>query len=514
MLTPLTGKDKAARVPLNYFRQPRRGRKAAIIGALGVAGIALVVSLASGYWRDLASPGPLNMVHSAWDNDCSVCHRTLEPASSRNGLQNVLGTREVADELCIHCHAGTPHHPHHVKGKPPSCASCHIEHRGRTANLSKVPDSTCTACHADLSAHTQDGTTDYANKITRFDRDHPQFRLGERGKRQELGKAIDPGKLRFNHAAHLREGVRLADKDAGGWKLGNIKDKVLRERYRQEQPEGKGREDKDFVQLECSSCHQLDSTDAPKTSRALELMPRASGEYMMPVNYDQHCKACHPLTFDPALPDVQIPHHLQPEDVRRFLWGVFASQEAKAIEKKVSSDRPLPGLNVSSEEARRRIRPKVGTIESFLFQTDVAKAAQFVFTGQTTCGLCHYYESKPGEQIPLRIVPPNIPQLWYPHGKFSHYAHRAVDCTTCHDAKNSTTSTDVLLPGVENCKECHSRRRVVDGETLGGVRQDCTTCHRYHQGDVPEAGLGAKARGPKSPRSIQDFLAPEKSREK
>jgi hypothetical protein len=455
------------------------------------------------------------MVHAAWDNDCSVCHLPLTPTSSHNGLQKWLGTGDVSDKLCIHCHAGTPHHPHHVKeGEIPACASCHIEHRGRTSMLSKVPDSTCTQCHANLSAHTKDGTTVYANTVTRFDRDHPQFRIGERGKRQELGPtALDPGKLRFNHEAHLRSGVRYADNDAGGWKLEDIKDPELRKRYMKEQG---STNPKDLVQLDCVSCHQLDTTDAPQVRPKQEGLPRASGEYMLPVNYDQHCKACHPLTFSPDLPNVQIPHHLQPADVRRFLWGVYASQEAKAIEKKATTDRPLPGLNISREqkEARERIGKNVASVESFLFQTDLKKALQFVFTGKTTCGLCHTDKPASGEQVPKEIAPPNIPQLWFPHGKFSHLAHRAVECLTCHDAKKSKDSKEILLPGIANCRDCHSKSRFENGEKRGGVRYDCTTCHRYHQGDVPEAGLGARARGPAKPRKIDEFLNPEKAARK
>ncbi len=522
MSIPLTGKDKAARVPLDYFRQPRRGRRYAALAAFGIALVALIVSLASGSWRSLASPGKLNMVHAAWENDCQVCHRPFTPTSSQNGLQKFLGTGEVGDELCIHCHAGTPHHPNHVIwSEVPHCSACHIEHRGRTSMLSSVPDSTCTKCHADLKGHTKDGQTDYANKITRFDYDHPQFKLGERGKREELGKAVDKGKLRFNHDVHLTLGVRYSDKDAGGWKLEDIKDKELRERYRNEQAKILKKKDTDpvrdtdLVQLDCASCHQLDTTDAPRAGPKQELLPRASGDYMLPVTYDQHCKACHPLTFSPSVPDVQIPHHLQPDDVRRFLWGAYASEEAKAVAKKATTNREMPGANVTREqkekEARERIHGKVQSAQSFLYQADRDKAIQFVFTGKTTCGLCHYYESKPGELIPQRIIPPNVPQLWYPHAKFSHYAHRAVECLACHEgAPNSKTNTDVLLPGRDNCLKCHSHSRVVNGEKLGGVREDCTTCHRYHQGDVPEAGLGARARGPKEFRTIEGFLEPGK----
>src|SRR5262249_28397852 len=58
----------------------------------------------------------------------------------------------------------------------------------------------------------------------------------------------DPGKVHFNHASHM--GLTNAD--------------------------GKQR-------LDCASCHQPDDT----------------GRYMRPVNYQSHCKECHPLAVQP-----------------------------------------------------------------------------------------------------------------------------------------------------------------------------------------------------------------------
>jgi hypothetical protein len=517
MLNPLTGKDKAARVPLAYFRQPRKGRRLAIVAALGITVIALVASIATGYWRQLASPGPVHYVHAAWENNCAVCHDPMKPATSHNGLQKMLGTGEVSNDLCKRCHDGTFHHPQHVNMEEvPNCSGCHVEHRGRTALISKVPDRTCTRCHENLPAHSKEGKTAYATEITRFDRNHPQFRLGDREHRVELGQALDPGKLRFNHKLHLTEGIRYSDKDAGIFRLEDIKDDGLRKQYMDLQ---KTKNPKDKVQLECFSCHQMDVSDAQKNVSPLDLPARSSGEYVLPVNYDQHCKACHPLTFSPDLPNVQVPHHLQPEDVRRFLWGVFASQETREIEKKVAEEKPAPGRELpgrdlvrQQKEAQERIRGKVVSAESFLYQTERDKALKFIFPGKTTCGECHEYAKKQGEMIPDRILPTKVPQLWYPHAKFSHYAHRAADCLTCHEgARKSELHTDVLLPGRQNCLNCHSQSRWVDGKKFGGVREDCSTCHRYHQGDVPEAGIGARARGPKGGfLSIQEFLNPVK----
>src|SRR5262249_42300170 len=194
---------------------------------------------------------------------------------------------------------------------------------------------------------------------------------------------------------------------------------------------------------------------------------------MLPVTYDQHCKACHPLTFNPALPTVAVPHHLQPPDVNRFLTGVYVRElvaDADLV-KKLTSGRPLPPANVSraEKEARARVADSVG------------RAEQYLYAGKSTCGLCHHFERAPGKPAPRRIVPTDVPQVWYRHSHFSHRPHRAVACLECHGgAEDSEKAADVLLPGVENCRRCHGGPR-----ESAGVRHDCVTCHRYHHGDEP-----------------------------
>src|SRR5262249_46312805 len=132
---------------------------------------------------------------------------------------------------------------------------------------------------------------------------------------------------------------------------------------------------------------------------------------------------------------------------------------------------------------------------------------RFVFEGKTTCGLCHLYESRPGGKAPAPIRPVNVPPVWYTHGRFSHQAHRALGWLECHEgAEKSTKNTDGLLPGVKNCQTCHAGAATRGGGKQGGVRHDCVTCHRYHNGDSPEAGLGAAARGAKARRTVREFL--------
>src|SRR5262249_26750926 len=144
------------------------------------------------------------------------------------------------------------------------------------------------------------------------------------------------------------------------------------------------------------------------------------------------------------------PHHLQPADVNRYLWGAFTALEKppESPDLKLSDgDWPMPGKNLSREALRKKIQGKVKAVEGDLFATgEVYKAKKFVFEGKATCGLCHQYERDPTSAEPLKIRLPNVPQAWYPHSKFNHRAHRAMDCISCHTkAEESKVSRDVLI---------------------------------------------------------------------
>ncbi len=86
------------------------------------------------------------------------------------------------------------------------------------------------------------------------------------------------------------------------------------------------------------------------------------------------------------------------------------------------------------------------------------------------CEFCHVMKGQPG-QLP-ETVPTAIPVRWLPHAVFDHGAHRPVACAECHQAAKSTETTDVLLPSVKVCRECHHER--------GGARARCVECHLYH----------------------------------
>src|SRR5207244_11924973 len=101
------------------------------------------------------------------------------------------------------------------------------------------------------------------------------------------------------------------------------------------------------IQLNCAACHQLDETpgngNVRQAADAVQQYPApSSGAYMAPINYEDHCRACHPLTLARSESDgnratiVTVPHRLQPQDVRNYLWGAYAEAATAPL-------RPQPG---------------------------------------------------------------------------------------------------------------------------------------------------------------------------
>ena len=96
--------------------------------------------------------------------------------------------------------------------------------------------------------------------------------------------AQDPGRLRFNHAVHMKDNLRG--------------------------PAG-------VEKLACAGCHK---TDVARTA-AKAKRPATTG-LMAPVAYDRHCARCHPLFFDERIE--QAAPHVKPDAVRAFVQQALA----------------------------------------------------------------------------------------------------------------------------------------------------------------------------------------------
>jgi predicted CXXCH cytochrome family protein len=115
----------------------------------------------------------------------------------------------------------------------------------------------------------------------------------------------------------------------------------------------------------------------------------------------------------------------------------------------------------------------------------MASAAAIELFEKTSCAVCHAVTrvpgpgrvGTPGRDLPqFKVAAVTAPHAWMPAARFDHKAHATATCTSCHDAGKSKDSTDVLMPTVESCRDCHAGSRSVAGK----VTSDCGLCHGFH----------------------------------
>lgn len=331
--------------------------------------------------------------------------------------------RGPVDARCAECHASHPvHQPRQVES--PSCGGCHFEHRG-LERLTAVTDRRCTHCHADLEVTS--GEPRFATRVGSFGEDHPEFRIevGSAGAPRRLAldeaaaRRADPARLAFDHQLHLE------------------RSKVT---FR------------GLPELTCASCHEIDE--------------EASGDDMQPVSFEAHCRTCHQLTFDPDLPETPVPHE-EPERVHWFLLAAYSEDPDTA--ELSAPERYRLIVRDPTRGGSRRLSPGQ--------RSAVARAERHLYS-PAVCGRCHPVDvdARPHPEI----APVAVPEDWLPHARFPHARHRIdLECTDCHDARQSSETADVLLPGIEICRRCHGEGapRQGGGET---VPSGCADCHRYH----------------------------------
>lgn len=522
-------RQQASRIQRDYYR-----RTAPLAGTRRWLSLAALV--AGGGWCAWAavdaarhvSPGPLTAVHASWDHDCNACHVPFTPITDATFWSDDA-SRAAGDAKCLPCHRVAGHHQREITAEVGSCGSCHSDHRGRTADITRVADRTCTACHADLAAHRTAAadspplSAEAAWRIEGFDNQrHPPF----------ASLREDPGTLVFTHGRHMLAGQYLgaaadaasaaADGTAARSRPLTYADlpEADRDRYR---PANTPLDAP--VQLSCASCHEFGTGLAAGDARQVGgLLAGASpGAYALPVDFQRHCAACHPLPFeglprdtaaDPAIDAASrastgssagaarasaggdatvVPHGLDAAALRRFLEQTYLARGVTAdpaalLEPVVP--RPLPAAAPAAAPAvalGAAIRGKV------------AGARRFV-RGQ--CGKCHALEDVAvgADAAPwFRALPTRVPEVWLTKARFDHQAHRQYDCRACHEAAYPDRAADalvaartgaaamhesdlVLIAGRESCVECHAPARLDQetGRRVGGARHDCVECHGYH----------------------------------
>lgn len=394
---------------------------------------------ATGVASDAAwDTGQVANVHRAIGDDCNVCHQKAFVM--------------VEDAACVQCHRQTPAHADPTVHDVPSltetrCGTCHKEHNA-PLSLTRLNDPLCVDCHSDIRTF---ASASELIDTSHFERDHPQFHasmFAPDGSGEIVRVRMDDPKslkersgLRFNHAVHLADGGVNA-------------------------PEGKR-------ELDCGACHQLEP----------------GGVGVAPVSFETMCQDCHRLQFDPNAPKRTVPH----ADVRgviNMLEEYYATVALKGgyTGDAAWSDAPRTGAGTGPSAAnpappdviRDRRRPGAELTEA---ERKVALdwandkwnyVAEEIFEYRA-CTTCHVIERDATDQPSWTLEPVRVADRWMPKGIFNHVKHRTSTCESCHAANESESAEDVLLPGIENCVQCHGGADATDK-----LASQCVDCHDFH----------------------------------
>lgn len=406
-----TAKALAQRIDLNYFKRPHPFRRWKTLLSIAVPAIVVLWlgGMAAGGSRAPYSSGPVSSAHQVFGDKCERCHVTEARAFRAH----------VTDNMCLACHDAPRHEGNQTF--TPTCASCHVEHRG-PVRIAATADRDCEQCHLDLNTTT--GRRTVAPSVGTFSDRHPEFAaLRARVPGEASARAGDPAVLKFNHEIHLKSDLRG--------------------------PTGPTR-------LECWGCH----SEAQGSSA------------MARITYAKNCASCHPLYFDPLIDSVaphdtpEKVHAMVVQSLRQFIAanpGQIGKLDPVRGRIPVNFPEPMPAVRNAAEWTEAR----TASVERLLW----AK----------TCAECHTIEERRAGlevQDPLyayvlpRVVPTNMPSEWMPHARFDHAAHQMASCVSCHPAQISRETSDVLMPSIATCRQCHNPGR--------GAESRCFECHEYH----------------------------------
>jgi hypothetical protein len=378
------------------------------------------------------SAGKLSLAHHALEDRCEACH--------------VRAFESVRDATCISCHQTV--HDHADKARlmaarsgqplgtkflwsvarafgregPGSCADCHVEHQGET-RMQPPAQKFCADCHASLKDNLADTALGDASD---FGTQHPQFTpavVTDPFARKRTPVSLDAGPrensgLTFPHKLHLDRlgGVaRMAASFRGEHGYG-----------------GNG--------LECKDCHR----------------PSEDGIRFKPIAMERDCEGCHSLAYDKV---GTIFRRLRHGDVEQMI----ADLSVAGPDRPIVTGRSRPGDYAEGRPYHFDFSPRA-------YNASLIRSA---LSRDGICGECHtptFENGLPG------VVPVTLVSRYMPGGDFDHKAHSQEKCTSCHLAEKSSSSADVLLPGIKTCRTCH----LGEAAAKADVPSSCAMCHSYH----------------------------------
>lgn len=381
----------------------------------------------------LWTSGPLAPAHQqAIGQRCDACHREL--------------FERVQDDACKTCHQTIHDHvtPEHLAltqlDATGRCATCHREHNEPATYLVNSGDGLCVSCHADSA--TTFGELQVQPVQGFGGQKHPEFLAHLLKPRttpasggfsfdwiediQSLDQAKENSNLKFSHAQHMDP------------------ERVLRMR--------------DSKQLNCADCHVL----------------RSDGEHFEPIAMETRCAECHELTFDPGAPERQLPHG-KPREAILMMQDYFTRKFSDPNPRQTRERRRLPGRGDAEQTCDG---------EPFACAMRAARDEIEIQFSKRGCVSCHVVIDTQAEALldRFQVYPIRLAGDYYPAGHFDHRSHQIQGkltgddaCLSCHQAKKSTQSSDVMLPGMPKCEECHSEQAAAER-----IPVQCVSCHSYH----------------------------------
>lgn len=397
-------------------------------------------------WDKAWESGKLSVAHHGLEDQCEACH--TQPFVA------------VRDETCLTCHETTGDHAQmarldlargeptgfrallwdvaHTFNKPGpgACTDCHTEHEGPT-RMAPPSQQFCADCHDAMDARLTDTALGNASD---FGTAHPQLqaavftRIGQTEKvRVPLGNnPKEYSGLKFPHELHL-------DLRGGAARMaGNIGGK-------------RGYGDK----LECADCHR----------------PNKDRSGFVPVNMERDCEGCHSLVYDRVGNTFRTLRHGDVDQMRADLQAMDRTPRRPIV-----APRRRPGVYGEGGLYNQNFGPPVNNY------VGITRA----LSRFGVCTECHTPTTRNGR---ADVVPVNLHQSYFIHGRFDHEDHEQENCTSCHRAEQSGTSSDLLLPGIKQCRTCHLGEDAKQAE----VPSSCAMCHSYHPrgrkpADHPDGG--------------------------
>jgi hypothetical protein len=168
---------------MHYFFP--RGKWRFLVPSLLAGGVVLLVlfALFAFGWRRPVAPGAVIGAHSGFESRCEECHQPRHGASNLRcqRCHDPSGAGRLTQSAHAYFGSGDPKKA--AEQESLDCARCHVEHRGRQAELHAVEQAECASCHF------------------RSFSGHPEFAV-LRAKSQEV-----PGIL-FTHDRHVKEVIK------------------------------------------------------------------------------------------------------------------------------------------------------------------------------------------------------------------------------------------------------------------------------------------------------------------